>query len=113
MEDMYGKADPRPLPPSYTAEDLKKMALAEEQSLLEDRMHTREGISTNRQIALIYICYACWYVHRYHLISVGRITIMSNCSSFVNIYTLMHISGFVRQRMVKAYPGDTILYTLC
>eukprot|EP00976_Prorocentrum_cordatum_P076131 1182176-Prorocentrum_minimum.AAC.2 len=43
MEDMYGKADPKPLPPSYTPEDLKKMALAEEQSLLDDRQ-TCEGV---------------------------------------------------------------------
>mmetsp|Transcript_10172 Transcript_10172/g.21196 ORF Transcript_10172/g.21196 Transcript_10172/m.21196 type:complete len:291 (-) Transcript_10172:157-1029(-) len=42
MEDMYGKADPKPLPPAYTSEDLKKMVLAEEQSLLEDTRQTRE-----------------------------------------------------------------------
>jgi hypothetical protein len=45
MEDMYGKADPKPLPPSYTPEDLKRMANAEEQALLEDMSQTREGES--------------------------------------------------------------------
>eukprot|EP00242_Pyramimonas_sp_CCMP2087_P015836 CAMPEP_0198211372 /NCGR_PEP_ID=MMETSP1445-20131203/23451_1 /TAXON_ID=36898 /ORGANISM="Pyramimonas sp., Strain CCMP2087" /LENGTH=300 /DNA_ID=CAMNT_0043885617 /DNA_START=459 /DNA_END=1360 /DNA_ORIENTATION=+ len=42
MEDMYGKADPKPLPPSYTPADLKRMANAEEQALLEDLSQTRE-----------------------------------------------------------------------
>ncbi|KAK3265120.1 hypothetical protein CYMTET_26177 [Cymbomonas tetramitiformis] len=37
MDDMYGKANPNPLPPSYSPEDLKKMNEAEEKSLLEQR----------------------------------------------------------------------------
>ncbi|UPR05069.1 hypothetical protein HOP50_19g84160 [Chloropicon primus] len=35
MSSMYGRADPKPLPPSYTPEDLKKMKEKEEARLLE------------------------------------------------------------------------------
>eukprot|EP00205_Picochlorum_sp_RCC944_P001663 CAMPEP_0182608080 /NCGR_PEP_ID=MMETSP1330-20130603/2602_1 /TAXON_ID=464278 /ORGANISM="Picochlorum sp., Strain RCC944" /LENGTH=345 /DNA_ID=CAMNT_0024826781 /DNA_START=49 /DNA_END=1086 /DNA_ORIENTATION=+ len=37
MESMYGKADPKPLPPSYTAEDLRKMRENKEQLALKCR----------------------------------------------------------------------------
>lgn len=40
-EDMYGRANPKPLPPSYTPEELKKMKAAEEASLLENMTTSR------------------------------------------------------------------------
>ena len=43
VADMYGRADPRPLPPTYTAEDMKRMAAAEEEEMLEARRLTARG----------------------------------------------------------------------
>ena len=40
MESMYGRADPKPLPPSYTPEDLKRMREKEETLALEQRKFT-------------------------------------------------------------------------
>jgi hypothetical protein len=40
MESMYGRADPKPLPPSYTPEDMKKMREKEETLALEQRKFT-------------------------------------------------------------------------
>lgn len=41
MSDMYGKNQPKPLPPSYTPEELRLMRAAEERSLLEDVVGTK------------------------------------------------------------------------
>jgi hypothetical protein len=37
MSDMYGKRDPAPLPPCYSAEDLRAMRAREEREALEAR----------------------------------------------------------------------------
>jgi hypothetical protein len=45
MEDMYGKANPKPLPPSYDAEDMRAMRAAEERAALEARA-SAQGAAT-------------------------------------------------------------------
>ena len=37
MPSMYGRANPKPEPPSYDAEDMRKMRAAEEKDLLRIR----------------------------------------------------------------------------
>lgn len=37
MDDMYGRANPKPLPPSYDADDLRAMRAAEARAALEAR----------------------------------------------------------------------------
>ena len=37
MEDMYGRANPKPIPPSYDADDMRAMRAAEERAALEAR----------------------------------------------------------------------------
>ena len=49
VEDMYGRANPKPIPPSYDAEDLRAMKAVEEREALAER--------TN-------VTGACWRVER-------------------------------------------------
>ena len=37
VEDMYGRANPKPIPPSYDADDMRAMRAAEERAALEAR----------------------------------------------------------------------------
>lgn len=40
-EDLYGRANPKPLPPKFTAEDMEKMRIAEEEEMLRLRGTSR------------------------------------------------------------------------
>jgi hypothetical protein len=51
MEDMYGRANPKPAPPSYDAEDMRAMRAAEERAALEARS-SATGVTRARAGAL-------------------------------------------------------------
>lgn len=52
MSSMYGRSDPKPLPPSYSPEDLKKMKRAEEARLLTQGQAATPADKSWNQISL-------------------------------------------------------------
>ena len=49
MNDMYGRANPKPAPPSYDADELRAMRAAEERAALEARA-SGTGASRGRAV---------------------------------------------------------------